>query len=892
LHLLQVFPNARIINTYGPTEVTAVCVHHRYAPDDEVVVIGKPDPNIHAYIVDSSLQLVPMGAPGELLLSGPRLALGYANRPDLTTEKFIPNPCLVTFESQIPEDLKPHFQLAYRTGDLVRWRANGEIEFLGRIDRQVKVNGVRIELGEVEAVLGAADGVQATVVSAVRDPQGKQKLVGYVTPGEVDTSAALEHCRSRLVASMVPSVIIALDAFPLLPNGKVDVRSLPAPEWEDSEEAFVEPATELERVVASVWMEVLRRSEPLSALSDFFTAGGTSLQVFRVTAALQKALSLESLPSSLIHMSRTVRATASALQSLLDSSESGKHSGLPPIVANKWEDGLRPLSSNQEQMWVLAESGGSVAYNMPLVLQLDGVLNRDFLQQALNAVANRHEVLRTRFELQDDGRVAGIVFDKDSFSVPLEVLSHVSELDAKKRLEAEATIAFDLSKGPMIRAVLLILESESAGSVLGLTLHHSVADAWSIGIINNELTHAYTAFAKGNTPVWEPLPIQYPDFALWQKELTSLEGHSILREYWKNSLSGCPTLLQLPMDRPRPESPTYAAGTVQHAFDAELMARLSALAKENSVNMQAVMLTGVQLLLMRYSAQDDLIIGVPAAGRDRPETHGVVGFFINTLPIRGTVNEDSSFEEMLRSVSQTVLRGMANSALPLQEIVQAVGAPRTKGANPLFQVLCQTLAASDLEGPQFDGMTCKPLADVRLAEAKFDLSFFFGEDGGLVVEYMTELFEKTTVERMVESLTVLLAGCAASPNSPVLSLPMLSNTELDYVAMVGQGPVREDYLSAPLIHQLFEAQAAWNPSRTCLVYEGVSLSYGEVNAKANTLARVLRKHGVEKESIVGIMLDRSPELIIAILATLKAGGGYLPVSVGGICYSDVFNPRI
>ena len=290
---VQVFPNACLINTYGPTEATAVCVHHKFSSDDEFVVIGKPDVNMHGYVVNKSLKLVPIGAPGELLLSGPRLAIGYANRPDLTAEKFIPNPCLSTFQDSIPEDMRPYYQRAYRTGDLVRWRMDGTIEYLGRIDRQVKVNGVRIELGEVESTVGAAREVEGAVVSALKDPKGKYRLVGYVTPGSVDVSSVMAHCRDHLVASMVPSVILPMDSFPLMPNGKVDVKALPAPDWEGGvEEEYVEPATDMERTVATVWSRVLGREEPLSALSDFFASGGTSLQVFRVTAELQKSLGI------------------------------------------------------------------------------------------------------------------------------------------------------------------------------------------------------------------------------------------------------------------------------------------------------------------------------------------------------------------------------------------------------------------------------------------------------------------------------------------------------------------------------------------------------------------------------------------------------------------------
>ncbi len=742
---LQVFPNARIINTYGPTEVTAVCVHHTYAPDDEVVVIGKPDPNIHAYIVDSSMQLVPMGAPGELLLSGPRLALGYANRPDLTAEKFIPNPCLVTFESQIPDDLKPHFQLAYRTGDLVRWRANGEIEFLGRIDRQVKVNGVRIELGEVEAVLGAADGVQAAVVSAVRDPQGKQKLVGYVTPGDVDTDAVLEHCRSSLVASMVPSVIIALDSFPLLPNGKVDVRSLPAPEWEDSEETFIEPATELERVVASVWVEVLRRSEPLSALSDFFTAGGTSLQVFRVTAALQKAVGLEGLPPTLIHTSRTVRATALAIQGLLDGRSGDYIAKLPPIVRSEWGDSLRPLSSNQEQMWVLAQNGGSVAYNMLFVLQLDGLPDIDVLQQSLDEVARRHEVLRMHY-FDVDGVPMGKIADVDAFRVPFEVIDFDSSECLADAIALEGRREFNFFTGPLIRSQILKLKDGSDVKLI-INMHHAVGDGWSWGLCFNEISAHFRRFSGQEFATVESLPIQYSDYAAWQSVLLSSELAGEAGVYWQNHLLGAPTFLQLPNDYLRPEKPSFKASTLSLIIPPELQSRISTCARQLGINVQAVLLSALQIVLMLYSRQNDLVVGVPVAGRDQAATQNLIGYFINTLPIRAIINMEDTFSQVANRASQTVIESLEHGFLPLARILQAAQVHRSANINPLFQVILQYLPKDQNLGTELKlgNVTGHVIPNPEgQAQAKMDMIFTLTEGGRFTAEYMAELFSPST----------------------------------------------------------------------------------------------------------------------------------------------------
>ena len=398
----DVFPNLLPINTYGPTEVTAVAVHYAFPRGFSTVVIGRPDPNLHAYIVDASLRPVPLGVPGELLLSGPRLALGYASQPELTAEKFIPNPCLDLIAGRVDAALAPHYELAYRTGDLVRWRSDRTIDFLGRIDRQVKITGVRIELGEVEAALEGADGVTGAVAAAVPDPSGQKRLVGYVTPGDANSAVLLAHCRSMLVPAMVPSVIVALDAFPLLPNGKVDVRALPAPDWFGSTaEEFVGPANDVEAAVQEAFAVVLGRSaEELSVTADFFSAGGTSLQVFRATALLQDALGMDTIPATVVHSGRTARGVAQALSELRGGEAGNITTSITPIVAQTWADATRPLSANQEQMWLLSTFAGSSAYNMPGAYVLDGTPDVDALRAALNAVAARHEVLRMRFARQ------------------------------------------------------------------------------------------------------------------------------------------------------------------------------------------------------------------------------------------------------------------------------------------------------------------------------------------------------------------------------------------------------------------------------------------------------------------------------------------------------------
>ena len=850
-----------------------MCVHHVYSLEDDLVVIGKPDVNMHGYVVDRFMRPVPVGAPGELLLSGPRLALGYANRPDLTSEKFIPNPCLSMFEDLLPSEMVPFYRLAYRTGDLVRWRRNGEIEYLGRIDRQVKVNGVRIELGEVEAVLGAAPDVEASVASAVKDPKGKYRLVGYVTPGSVDVGSVMAHCREQLVASMVPSVVVCLDSFPLLPNGKVDVRSLPVPDWEgEVEEEYVEPATDMERLVSRVWSEVLGREEPLGATSDFFAAGGTSLQVFRVTAALQKELDLDGLRPSVIHTERTVRRVAAALSSLLEKGGEGLLEGAPPLVARRWGDALRPLSSNQEQMWVLAESGNSVAYNMPFVLQLDGVPDVEVLRRALHALACRHEVLRMHYVVVD-GVPMGKVPDPSSFVVPCELIAVGSDVEFSSKLSEEVATPFDFSRGPLLRAKLFSV-SEGSSVYLVLTLHHAVGDAWSWSILCRDLSMIYNALLADKQADLPELPIQYADYSLWQQSRLAGSESTRAETYWREALSGAPSMLQLPTDHSRPSAPTFEAARHRTSIPSELMAQASRVAHRLGVNTQAVYLAAVQLVLMRYSGQDDLVVGVPTAGRDQPETQGLIGYFINTIPVRAVFEEEDTFSSLVRRASSSVVDGLDNSIVPLERIVSLADVERSPNVNPLFQVLFQYLPSSDVQYEfELGPVGCSFYnSQSGLSKAKVDLMIILHDAGSLAFEYMAELFDSNTISQFGDTLLCALESALSAPETNLGHVEMLSSADTELCREFVTRELRPQYIHYPMIHHAFESVAASHPDRECLEFGGQVMTYGEVNSAANKLAHALMDLGLGLGGVVGIMLERSFNLVVCILAALKTGG--------------------
>ena len=783
--------------------------------------------------------------------------------------------------------------------------------FTGRIDRQTKVNGVRIELGEVEFALNRAErkcctnkviscielaycysssivlthfilfnfsDVESAVAAAVADQDGVKRLVAYVTPAEISSADVLAHCRSLLAPAMVPSVVIALASFPLLPNGKVDVRSLPMPDWSGaSTEEYVGPANVVEAAVQTAFAEVLGRpAEELSVMADFFGEGGTSLQVFRVTAILRKQLKIETIASTLVHSERTSRAIATALIDIM--ADSGAAAlALTLIVARGWPDAKRPLSANQEQMWLLSALGGSSAYNMPGAFELDQMPNVSALRAALDAVAARHEVLRTRFQRQKDGSVIGVVIPAGEWHIPVDVVEVHSPYDEAQQVASEAALAFNLEKDPLVRVRLLVRAAPLSGAVLALTMHHAIADAWSQGIFWREVLEAYTAALAGGSPTWSPLSIQYADYAAWQRENLSGESGAALHAFWRQNLAGAPTMIQLPQDRARPAHPTFAAATLEASLPFGLLSNLEEIGRSLKVNVQALLLAGWQALLLRYSGQDDLVIGVPVAGRDQRETHDLVGYFINTLPVRCLASEDASFADMVRCASTATLAALDHGLLPLEDVVAASGVARVANVNPLFQVLFQYMPSAPSGGQAFMGDIAVDSYEgpAGLAHAKMDLSFLMSGES-ILVDYMSELFDAATVERLFGSFVSILEQMVTDVNASALRGSLLSPQDADEVAALSMGEERPAYLSAPLVHEAFEAVAARSPDQRCLCFKDEWLTYGEVNSRASKVALHLASLGIGPGTVVGLMLDRSFELIVSILGVLKAGACYLP----------------
>ncbi|NOJ91950.1 amino acid adenylation domain-containing protein, partial [Corallococcus coralloides] len=863
-HLARLPEGPVLVHAYGPTENTTFSTTHRLTGRTEFegsVSIGKPIGNSTAYVLDAHGDLAGVGVPGELFVGGEGLAWGYLNRADLTAERFVPH----AFSAE------PGARL-YRTGDKARWKEDGTLEFLGRTDFQVKVRGFRIELGEIEAALGLhPDVAEATVV--VRGQGVDKQLVGYVVAKPERTLDAAElkaHLRQRLPEYMVPTVLMSLDALPLSANGKVDRKALPEPEAPRSEKVHEAPRTETEAKLAAIWAQVLRVPQ-VGVKDNFFELGGHSLLATQVASRIRAGFGVE-LPLRELFESATLEALALRL-------ERATRSVVPPLVRVSREQPL-PLSFAQQRLWFIDQlEPGSPLYNVPLAVRLEGALDVAVLQRALDALVSRHEALRTTFTAHE-GTPVQVVHPASAMPLEVEDLRGVEagerEEEARRRVTAQGLRSFDLSRGPLVRAQLVRLEEHD--HLLALTMHHAIADGWSLGVLVREIGALYAAFVQGQPSSLPELPLQYADYAAWQRGW--LQGDALEREvaFWKARLAGAPAALELPTDRPRPAVRGNAGAMHFFQWSPALTQRLRAVAQREGASLYMVLLAGWQVLLSRYSGQTDISVGSPIAGRTRAELEGLIGFFVNTLVLRARVGGETSFRELLKQVRGTVLEAYEHQDVPFEKLVEALQPDRSLSHTPLFQTLLalQNVPQGDLGLP---GMALRPVM-MESRTSKFDMSVFFVEEGeGLrgSVEYSTELFDATTVRRMVEHLRVLLDAALSRPEAAVSRLPMLEAEERQRILDGGNRLGAEAAGTTP-VHALFSEQARKTPGAVALqTQDGRTLTYGELDAKANQLAHHLRSQGVKRGTRVGVYVERSWEMVAGLLAILKAGGAYVPV---------------
>jgi amino acid adenylation domain-containing protein len=845
-------------NNYGPTECTVVTTSGRVDGEGAPLPdIGGAVANTALYVLDAAGRAVAEAAPGELHVGGAQVARGYLGRPALTAQRFVPDPF-----SALPG------ARMYRTGDRVRGRPDGALDFLGRADEQVKIRGFRIEPGEIEAVLRSHPDVAECAVVAREDEPGGARLVAYVT-GPAAPDALRAHLRQRLPEHMVPGAFVVLPRLPLTPNGKVDRRALPRPE-PTRVEGTAAPVTETERALADVWAELLGR--PARREDDFFDAGGHSLLAMQLLARVRRAFDVD-LPIRAVFEAPSLREMAARI----DAARGAAKDAGPDVVPVDSGRAL-PLSFAQERMWFLDRLlPGSPLYNIGYRVRLRGAVDPEALRSALEGLLHRHEALRTVFP-EREGRPLQVVTEPAPFVLPLAdlsvLLAELAQDQVERMAEEESRRPFDLAAGPLFRAALVRVAD--AEWTLLLALHHVVADGWSMEILFRELAHLYAAHVDERAPALPPLAVQYPDFAVWQRE--RLTGPRLQRQiaWWRERLAGAP-VLELPADRPRPATPSGRGGQVEFRIDADTARAVDALARAEGATRFAVLLGAFQLLLSRWSGQDDVVVGSPVAGRGRPETEGMVGLFVNTLALRTDLSGDPAFRQVVRRARKGVAGALAHQDVPFERLVDELRVERSISRHPVFQVSFAVEQPTEVLPPL--GPVEARLDPVDTGTAKFDLTVQLEPSGdGLVggIEYAADLFDAATARRMGDHFTALLASLVADPDRPLSRLPGLLRGEERRRVLEEWSGSDAPYLPRP-VHELVAEQAARTPDAPALAFHGRTLSYREMDEAANRLAHHLAARGVGAESIVAIVAEKEPETVIAMLAALKAGGAYLPL---------------
>ena len=852
----------RMINAYGPTEATVLASMSGPMAGADDLSIGTPIDNTQIHLLDAGLRAVPIGAVGEICIGGAGVARGYLNRPGLTAERFVAAP------------FGPPGSRLYRSGDLGRWRHDGTLEFLGRIDEQVKIRGFRIEPGEVQAVLEQHPEVAQATVIAREDQPGNRQLVGYIVAAENAQPEAIDlrrYLADRLPDYMVPAAVVKLDALPLTPNGKVDRKALPAPEADTyaSSTAYEAPRDATEMQLARIWCEILQ-VDRIGRTDNFFDRGGHSLLAVRTVTSLRQAFGVDVAVRDLFahpvlkDLADLLRHAARVEQSAFEKTERGAQV---------------PMSFAQQRLWFLAQmDGGGRAYHIPFGMQLHGHLDRQALQHALVRIVVRHEALRTTFTLVD-GMPMQRIAPAHAARFPLaqtDLRGHPHPHDELERLIAvERDAPFDLEHGPVIRGRLI--RQAEAVHTLWITLHHIVADGWSMGIFLQELGALYNAFAQGQNDPLPPLALQYADYSLRQQRWMRDDAPQRQAAYWKATLANAPQLLEIPTDRPRPAHQDYTGALLHLSLDEALTARLKALSQRHGTTLFMTLLSAWAILLSRLSGQRTVVIGTPTANRGHAQIEPLIGLFVNTLALRIDLDGTPTVAQLLQQVKACALAAQQHQDLPFEQVVEQAAPVRSLAHSPLFQAMF-VWQSTPAETLAMRGLTATPLRMGAHTTAKFDLTLSLREAEGCIsggIEYASALFEPATIERFAGYLRTLLQAMVDDDTHPVDRLPMLPAAERQ--RLLAAPPADARPIPETALSQLFEQQAAATPHAIAVAFEAQTLTYGQLNRRANRLAHALIGQDVGPGDFVGIALPRGLDLLVAMLAVLKSGAAYVPL---------------
>ncbi|MDR0268640.1 non-ribosomal peptide synthetase [Paenibacillus sp.] len=838
-----------IVNNYGPTENTIVTTAFKVNGDYDNIPIGKPIDNVRVYILDPNNKLLPVGVPGELCIAGESLARGYMNRPDLTAEKFTTDP------------FYPGERM-YKTGDLARWLPEGNLEYLGRMDEQVKIRGYRIELGEIENVLLKQAGIHEAVVTVVENLKQEKELelCAYVsTSRKFSVREMREFLALELPEYMLPVHYVFLDKLPLTANGKVDRRALPEPDFALAAAAnHVPPRSETEQRLAELWSEVLSAA-PIGAYSHFFEIGGHSLKAATLTAHIREAFHVD-FPLSGIFQYPVLEQMAESI----DAFERTRYS----LIGRVPDQEYYPVSSAQKRLLILNElEGAGLTYNMPFVLQISGNIDRFRLQQAFDGLIRRHEVLRTSFDLKE-GELVQIVHPEVSFAIEqIELADDPSQI---KKAVQQFVQPFHLQEAPLIRTKLASLRSDK--HILMIDLHHTVSDGASVRLLVEELGLLYNGEQLAETAT----RIEYKDYAVWQSKMLQTEAYAEQEQYWLERFSGELPVLTLPTDYQRPPMQSFEGDAFSVVIDIDLSSRIREAVAETGTTLYMFLLAGYNILLSKYANQEDVIVGTPTAGRWQKELETVVGMFVNTLAIRNRPEGDKRFKIFLEEVKEHSLQAFENQLVQYEDLLDKLYIKRDVSRNPLFD----TMFAMDnvgIEEIRLEDLHIEPYPFDN-GTSKFDLMLTASEDGSQIrldVEYAVKLFRKDTVERMIAHYVQILRTVTANLEIQLSDIGLLLEEERRQI-IEDFNCTTTDY-PRQTIHELFEEQAVQHAERIAVVCDGIELTYGKLNAKANQLAKVLRDKGIGPDRIVAVMGDRTLEMIIGMLAILKSGGAYLPI---------------